>query len=146
MRSAAALLAVSAALAGCGGGDSDGNRLSSAEYRRQADAICAKANADLRALEPPDSLAAMKDFVDDAKPIAQRAVDDLDELEPPQQLEQAHERWVEQNRHIVELLDELTEQQLPGVASKAREFDRVTKQTNETARDDLGLDECGAEG
>src|SRR5215208_1237742 len=115
MHRAAALLALTAALAGCGGGDDGGKRLSAAQYRRQADAICARTNADLRALDTPDSLNAMKDFVDEAKPIAQSAVDDFAELQPPEDLETAHDRWVGQNRRVVELLDELTEQQLPGV-------------------------------
>jgi len=143
MRSAAPLALV-VALAGCGG-DDGGKRLTAAEYRSQADAICAKANEDLRELEPPDSLGAMRSFVDEARPIAEGAVDDLDDLEPPQQLEPAHERWIQQNRHMVELLDDLKNQGLPGVASKAREFDRAAKTANDTARDDLGLDDCGRE-
>jgi hypothetical protein len=141
----AAILVVAVALGGCGGGG-DGGRLSDDEYRRRADAICAQANADLRALEPPGSLEAMKDFVDQAKPIAQGAVDRFDELEPPADLEAAHDRWVQQNRRVVVLLGKVADaQNLPDAASNAREFDRVTKETNETARDDLGLDDCGPE-
>ena len=144
MRSAT-ILVVAVALGGCGGGG-DGGRLSDDEYRRRADAICAQANADLRALEPPGSLEAMKDFVDEAKPIAQRAVDELDELGPPADLGAAHDRWVQQNRRVVVLLGKVADaQNLPDAASNAREFDRVTKETNETARDDLGLDACGPE-
>ena len=47
MRSILAVAAVIALAAGCGGG---GKRLSRAEFSKQADAICSKYNAKIRAL------------------------------------------------------------------------------------------------
>lgn len=140
----AALLAATLALAGCGGGDDGGDRLSADEYRTQANAICAEANEDLRDLEPPDSLESMRDFVDEAEPIAEDATVKLEDLEPPEDLEATHERWIAQNRRMITLLEELTDaQNLPSAATKAREFDQVSKETNELAQNELGLDACG---
>jgi hypothetical protein len=135
MRSAA-LLAATRALTGCGGG----GPLTAEEYRSRANEICAEANADLLALEPPDSLESMRDFVDEANPIAEDATEKLDKLEPPREHAAAHDRWVEENRRVTQLLGELANDDLSGVA---REFDHARRRATVTARDDLGLEDCG---
>lgn len=139
-----ALLAAILVLAACGG-DGGGDRLSAEEYRQQANEICAEANTDLRALQIPDSLDELDAFVADAKPIVDRALEDLDDLEPPQELDGDHDRWVDQNRRMAEALDDLTDASLPEVSAKAQEFGRLNQEANESARDDLGLEDCGPE-
>jgi hypothetical protein len=142
VRRAAFLVSV-VVLAACGG--SGGGRLSADEYREQADAICAKANDDLRNVEQPQSVDALDDFVDEAKPIVEDAVGELDDLDPPEDLEDAHDRWIGQNKRLLEALDELKNSEQGDIEDKANEFGELNQEANRTARADLGLDECGEE-
>ena len=77
--------AVVALAAGCGGGGdgSTRNTLSAAEFRQQADAICAKYQGKLDALGTPSSLDDLKDYVDKAVPIIDNGNAELQGLEPP---------------------------------------------------------------
>jgi hypothetical protein len=143
---AAPILLLCLAAAGCGGGGGGGgDRLSAAEYREQADAICKQADEDLRALPQPKSAAELNDFVDKVEPIVNGAVDDLDDLNPPEDLEQAHDRWVNQNRDVLNALDDLRNASATTIRQRATEFANLSDRATKTARDDLGLDECGPE-
>jgi hypothetical protein len=144
---AAPILLVLLAAAGCGGGENGdgGGRLSASEYRQNADAVCKRADEDLRALPQPKSAAELDGFVDKVEPIVEGAVEDLDELSPPEDLEAAHDRWVSQNREVLTALEELRNASPATIRQKATEFAELSDRATKTARDDLGLDECGPE-
>ncbi len=144
---AAPILLVLFAAAGCGGGGGGGggDRLSTADYREKADAICKRADEDLRALKQPKSAAELDNFVDDVEPIVSNAVDDLDDLNPPKKLESAHDRWVVQNKDVLDALQELRDASPATIRQKATQFAQLSDRATRTARDDLGLDECGPE-
>ncbi|HEY3070265.1 MAG TPA: hypothetical protein VGJ34_08110 [Gaiellaceae bacterium] len=86
----AILLAVSGlALAACGGGGGGGARgesLTPAEFRQQADAICAEFEGKLNDLGSPSSVDELAEFVDKAVPIIEEGNDRLQALEPPDEL------------------------------------------------------------
>lgn len=132
-----AILAVAAS--GCGGG---GGQLSAAEYREQANAICAKANDDLRALPAPQSPDELTDYVDDARPIIEEAVSDLEDLEPPDELQRAADRWNDQNKRALDELEGLRNASLTEIQQKAGEFQQINDEANRIASEELGLQEC----
>ncbi len=79
-----AALAAMTALAGCGGGS--GN-LSAAEFRSQADAICADANTQLAALPEPTSAATFLPYLRAGLPIQQAQLSKLEDLKAPSEFE-----------------------------------------------------------
>lgn len=133
-------------LAACGGGESE---LTAAEYRQQADTICAETRAALGGLEDPQT-------PEEVAPALRRAlvpIDDqlerLDDLTPPEELTADHDR----------ALDALTEQRgLIGEAAQAiqdgEDAATVTAQLTpelerldgvaDTAARELGLTVCGS--
>lgn len=149
MRRGLALAAsVAAALvAGCGGGGGD-ESLSPAEFRQQADAICAKYQGQLDALAQPSSLAELKDFVGKAVPIIENGVADLDTLEPPDELADKWNRAMEINRQQLEIVHDLQDAVEAGDQAKIPDLiqrgNAASAQSTRLARE-LGLEKCGEE-
>jgi hypothetical protein len=139
-----AALALTLAIAGCGGDDS----LTRAELVREASTICRQANrATLQALRDAqrDAQRENRNEVSDARgpiyaklvtkvaEVRQTAADDLDELVPPEELSAAYDRFVAARHAGAELLpseDEATRGDDPD--AKKRNAQEAT--ANEAAR------------
>ena len=70
-----------ALLAACGGGDDGG--LSKAEYLSKAEAICAKANADVKAIPLPTTPSAIPTYVTKLVTLAESVRDQMKALDAP---------------------------------------------------------------
>jgi hypothetical protein len=95
--------------AGCmsSGGTSSEPRLTKAEYLKQADAICAKYDAELEALPQPDTLEALARMAETAKPIAANGVQQLRALQPPEELADEVDAWLDRNDANVDAIERL---------------------------------------
>jgi hypothetical protein len=129
-------------LAGCGSSGSD--RLTRAEYARQADAICARYNREIAALGKPGrrDVAA---YAARAAPIARRTVARLRALKPPKDEEAEAHRWTAANDRIAHVLVNLRDAASHGdrVAAQAaiRSGSALDEQANLYARH-LGMKTC----
>jgi hypothetical protein len=80
MKASPLLLVPVLLVAACGGGASS---LSKTAYLAKAEAICTKANADVKAVTSPTTAAAVLGYIGQLIDIADKATKDLDALEPP---------------------------------------------------------------
>jgi hypothetical protein len=128
--------------AACGGG---GERLSKAEFTRQANAICGKYQKQLDALDTPTSLDEIPDLVNSALAILNKEIDEISDLDPPEQLQDQFDALIEQSNKTKAAADDLSE------AAKANDEDAVQQALDEgnaaSTRADriagqLGLDAC----
>jgi len=142
MRRVAPAVAVVALVAGCGGGS---HRLSKAEYAKQADAICTKYNAKLKALARPTSISALPAYVDKALPLARKGDDELRALEPPKDEEQSAKEWLDQNDSVVGSMERLRDAakkgDRAGIQTALNEASSANQTANRLARS-LGLRVC----
>jgi hypothetical protein len=142
MRRVALAVAVVALVAGCGGGSL---RLSKAEYAKQADAICTKYNAKLKALARPTSISALPAYVDKALPLARKGDDELRALEPPKDEEQSAKEWLDQNDSVVGSMERLRDAakkgDRAGIQTALNEASSANQTANRLARS-LGLRVC----
>ena len=89
------------------GGTSNEARLTKAEYLKQADAICAKYDAQLKELPQPETLDALARMAESAKPIAANGVKELRALRAPQELEEKVDAWLDRNDANVDFIQRL---------------------------------------
>ncbi|MEO8289648.1 MAG: hypothetical protein ABI649_01470 [Gaiellaceae bacterium] len=144
MRGALAAVGVLALLAsGCGG--DGGGRLSQSEFQSRANAICAKYQKQLDALQEPQSLDEIPDLVDQALAIIDQEIEEIAALNPPAELQSDFDLMIEQAEKTKKAADDLSE------GAKANDQAAVQKALDEgnTASDDadriageLGLDSC----
>jgi hypothetical protein len=129
-------------LAACSGGS---GRLSREEYSKQADAICTKYNAKLKALARPTSINALPAYVDQALPLARKGDDELRALKPPKDEEQTAKEWLDQNDSVVgsmeRLRDAATKGDRTGIQTALNEATSANRTANGLARR-LGLTVC----
>jgi transcriptional regulator with GAF, ATPase, and Fis domain len=141
MRSILVGVAVVALAAGCGGG----KRLSRAEFSKQADAICSKYNAKIRALGQPGSVRALPRYVDRALPIARKGTEELRRLKPPKDDEKTASEWLDQNDSAVGALERLRDAarhaDRAGIQAALSEAAAANRAANRFARQ-LGLRVC----
>ena len=127
----------------CGGDE----RLTKAEYVRQADAICAKYERRLEALREPRTLRDVPAFIERGVPLAKRELAEFEELRPPEGDQAEVERLLTQVEETIAELERL------GEAAAAR--DRAAAQTAAARVEEAGaeaaklarsygLDECGS--
>jgi hypothetical protein len=140
--------ALAALLAACGGGGGTDTTLSAAEFRQQADAICAKYQDQLNALGTPSSLAGLKDYVNKAVPIIEKGNAELQALEPPEELAGTWNRAMELNQQQLDIVRDL--QQAVESEDQAKMQDLLQQADAANAESDklaqqLGLQECGKE-
>ncbi len=144
MRRFALAFAVAALVAGCGGS----GRLSKADYVKQADAICTKYNAKLKALARPTSIGDLAAYVDKALPLARKGDDELRALKPPKDEEQKAKEWLDQNDSVVgsmeRLRDAAKKSDRAGIGIALDQANSANQKANGLARS-LGLRVC-AEG
>ncbi|MEX2464265.1 MAG: hypothetical protein WD428_00155 [Gaiellaceae bacterium] len=152
-RLTAALLALvaSAALAaaGCGGGGGSGDRLTAAEFRQAADAICAEYDQKIQDLGEPESLEDLTAFIGRAIPIIEEGFNKLEELQPPEELEADWNRAMEVNAENLQLTKDLQAAAESGNDERVQEIlaqaSQNEEETDRLARE-LGLQRCGEEG
>ena len=140
--------------AGCGGDgdDGDGGGLERTALSRQADAICAKANADTAKLRTPTSFAEPRQaerYFAAAVPLAERQQRELEALEPTGELREDWDAFVAEERKGVVLLRELRD------LAKAGDVDRLVPRLGRIQpldeaiserADALGALQCGSAG
>ena len=142
MRRGLLVLAVAVLAAGCGGGE---KRLSREDYSKQADAICTKYNAKIKALGQPGSIRALPGYVDRALPIARKGTDELRRLKPPKDEEKTAKEWLDQNDSVVAAMERLRDAakhaDRTGVQSALTDASSANRASNRFARQ-LGLRVC----
>jgi hypothetical protein len=145
-------LFASAVLAGpgCGGGDGggSGDRLSAAEFREAADAICAEYDQKIEDLGEPESLEDLSEFIGRAIPIIEEGFNKLDELQPPEELEADWDRTMEVNAENLQLTKDLQAAAESGDQERVQEIlsqaSQNEEETDQLARK-LGVERCGEE-
>jgi hypothetical protein len=68
---------------GCGGGGTSATGVTKAAYLKQAEAICAKAVVDRKALKPPTSITELSPYVTKVVALADTTTKAIGALEPP---------------------------------------------------------------
>ena len=131
-----------AGLAGCGG---DGE-VSAAEFRDQADAVCAEADEQVTAVPDPESNEDVGAYLDKVVPIVREQTEKLTELDPPEELEEDWNRAMELQQENVDVAEDAQQaaedgdqQELEETLSRVDENDEELDRLAET----LGLDTCG---
>ena len=141
MRRIVLVVVIAGLAAGCGGS----GRLSKADYVKQADAICTKYNAKLKALARPTSISALPAYVDKALPLARKGDDELRALEPPKDEEQSAKEWLDQNDSVVGSMERLRDAakkgDRAGIQTALNEASSANQTANRLARQ-LGLRVC----
>jgi hypothetical protein len=145
----ALIIAVSGfALAACGGGGGGGagESLTPAEFRQQADAICAKFEDRLNELGSPTSVDELGDFVDKAVPIIEDGNNELQALEPPDEFADdwskamaIQDRNLELTRDLQDAIHANDDAKVQELVSK---LDATDAESNRLARN-IGLENCG---
>jgi hypothetical protein len=142
VRCAQILVVVVILAAGCGSGS---KRLSREEYSKQADAVCAKYNAKIKALGQPGSIRALPGYVDKALPIARKGTDELRGLKPPKDEEKTAKEWLDQNDSVVGAMERLRDAakhaDRTGVQAALTDASSANRAANGFARQ-LGLRVC----
>ena len=143
MRVAIAVLAATAALAGCGGGGA----MSAADYRKAASKICDDANRHAAAVGQPRNLAALRGYLDRTLAIVQDDTDRLRALHPPDNLKSGHQEALKAQDAAVQRLRALLHQletSKPTVAelrSALAEVQRLSDEADRRFRA-IGLQHC----
>jgi hypothetical protein len=135
-----------AACGGGGGGGGGGNGLSAAEFRQQADAICAEFEGKLNDLGSPSSVDELADFVDKAVPIIEEGNNRLQDLEPPDELADDWDKAMTiQNKNLQitkDLQDAIHANDDIKVQELVAKLDATDAETTRLARN-IGLENCG---
>jgi hypothetical protein len=152
LRAALLTFVASASLAGAGcgggGGGGSGDRLTAAEFRQAADAICAEYDQKIQDLGEPESLEDLTDFIGRAIPIIEEGFNELEELQPPEELEADWDRAMEVNAENLQLTKDLQAAAEAGNDQEVQEIlARASQNEEETDRlaRELGLQRCGEE-
>jgi hypothetical protein len=143
-RTAAALAALLALAAGCGGA-SGGQRLSKDAYVAKADAICRDADAKRKQLTTPASIAEIPAYVAKALPILDDGLRRLHALRPPSDLEAGVRAWLSTGDETRNLLAELGKAAKQGDSAKVQALgakgNTLTSDADSLART-IGLTDC----
>jgi hypothetical protein len=141
----AALVLVALVAAGCGG-DGGNGELTAAEFRQQADAICAEFEGKLDAIEEPSSPEDLKRFVDEAVPVIEDGTQQLADLEPPEEFRDKWTRVTEINEENVDTIKAvqaaLEDDDVEEAQRLIQEADGTEEEADRLARE-IGLTECG---
>lgn len=148
-RGLASACALALLAAGCGGGGSSTDTtLSPAEFRQQADAICANDEARIKALGSPTSADELGDYLDKAMPIFEEGNQALHRLNVPDELAADWERAMELQDQSIEDLRELRDaienQDDARVQELLAELNTADAESTRIARK-IGLENCGQE-
>lgn len=143
--SSGALVLITLVAASCGG-DGGNGELTAAEFRQQADAICAEFEGKLDAIEEPSSPEDLKRFVDEAVPVIEDGTEQLADLEPP---EEFRDEWTRVTEINEENLDTIKAVQAALEDDDVEEAQRLLQEAGGTEEEadrlarEIGLTECG---
>ena len=145
MRGAAAALAGLFVLlaTACGGGGDE--RLSKADFQSQANAVCAKYQEQLRALDSPTSIDEVPDLVDHALVILNKEIDEISALNPPEELQSSFDQMIAASDKTKAAADDLSAAAKSGdqaAVQKALEEGNAASKDADQLAGQLGLDEC----
>ena len=138
----ALVLAASATVSACGGGD---DRLSQDEFRQQANSICAKTNAKIEALGNPTSVADVPDFVSRGIPLLRQGIAELRALKPPADLEVTYDRMLDETAKTIPAAQSLADAAEKGDAAAVQKAEAQAQAASDSSNrlaTDLGLDQC----
>jgi len=144
----AALVGVLVLLATACGGGSD-TRLSKAEFQSQANAICAKYQKQLNAIDEPTSLDEIPDLVDQALVILNKEIDEVAALNPPEELQGDFDKMIAASNKTKAAADDLSAAAKSGdqaAVQKALEEGNAASNEADQLAGNLGLSECNAGG
>ncbi len=139
--------------AGCGGDEESGNDASSggplttAEYRKQGNALCKDAIREVRAIPVPKSPDAAVGYLEKVFDTSERVNDEFAQLEPPEELQADHERATELSEEVEESFDGVIERLREASDPQEALRDELRKLVPELERAEklntrLGLEEC----
>jgi hypothetical protein len=86
--------------AGCGGGGSE-DRLTAADFRQQANAICEKYNEKIQAIGNPSTPEEIPEFVNKGIPVIRQGIAELRALRPPAELEDDYDRMLDETEKAI---------------------------------------------
>lgn len=140
----AAVVGVLAFLAaGCGGGS--GERLSKGEFQSQANAICAKYQKQLDAVQEPQNLDQIPELVDQALKIIDQEIAEISRLNPPADFQSDVDRMIDQagktKKAAADLSDAATAKDQAAVQKALREGTAASDEADKIASG-LGLNSC----
>jgi hypothetical protein len=145
VRRAFPLLLACLLLAGCGG--SSGKRLTKQEYASKADAVCAKYNEQVKALDNPTNLSELASVADKTIPILDSAIEDLHKLKAPASEQQTADRWLDQVENLKddlsEIRDKAKDKDMQGVQAVVPKAQEHNSQSNALATQ-LGMSVCNS--
>ena len=137
------VLALAAALAGCGGSDEE--PLTRQELVRQANALCQASNDRQAEFEEPKDIAGLAASVEPARDDLRQTVDALGKLTPPDEVESDYTKLLEVLRDAEEQFDPLLEaarkQDVNAVAAVVPKINELNEQANAISGR-LGLTTC----
>ena len=129
----------------CGGGGGSSARLSKAEFQSQANAICAKYQQQIDAIETPTSLEQIPDLVDQILAILNKEVAEIRALNPPEELQSGFDQLLAATDRTKAAADDLANAAKAGdqaaVQKALEEGNAASKEADDLAAN-LGLDEC----
>jgi hypothetical protein len=145
MRRLSLVLALSAALAACGGDDA----LSTEEYRSEAKTICEDATTSTRGIKPParTSNEALASYFRRLIAVTKRSSQRFGELAPPEDLEARHEAALKANEAGVKEVERLIAELERGGDARAllqaaqTRLEDLSRRSDEAARA-LGVPQC----
>lgn len=142
-----AVLAAAAFIAGCGGGSSD---LSAAEFRAQADAICADLNTQIDGLTQPTSAETFLPYLRAGLPIQKAQLKKLEALKPPSDLKAAYAEAMHLQEQQLAAISGAADRIEAGESAEAvvndvsGDIDAIKTKSDAKAKE-LGLNVCGTE-
>ena len=141
------VLAVAAVfLAACGGGGD--NRLSKEDFQQQANAICKRYDAKIKALGTPTSVADIPDFVEKGVPLIRQGLAELRALKPPAELEDDYNQMLDETEKAIpaarKLADAAAKQDAAAVQEALQEGNAADNASDRIATK-LGLSDCAAD-
>jgi hypothetical protein len=142
----AALLGILVLLAtACGGGSGSSARLSREQFQSQANAICAKYQKQLDALEQPTSLDEIPDLVDQALVVLNKEIDEIAALNPPEELQSDFDKMIAATDKTKAAADDLSSAAKAGdqtAVQKALEEGNAASAEADQLAGGLGLESC----
>ena len=148
MRQAFVIVLAIVFLAGCGGGGGGGEPLTKEEYASKADAICAKYNAQVKALDDPSNLSELADIADKTLPILDNAISDLKKLKPPADEQSLATQWLVQveglKNDLQEIRDKANAKDIQAVQQVVPKAEQHNARSNELATE-LGMTVCNSD-
>jgi hypothetical protein len=143
-----AVVAVAVALAsGCGGDSGGDGQLSTGEFRQQANAICAKYNEKIKALESPSSPEEIGSYVDQVVPLMQKGISELRALRAPAESQDDFNRMLDETEKAIPAAQQLGEAAANNDAAAVQRALKTGQQADAASdriATDLGLTGCAS--